>query len=42
MWQMINSVTLDFACLRLSMMSFSLAMEKKNTEVTLSLTGQQF
>ena len=28
MWQMFNSVTLDFACLLLSMMSFSLAMEK--------------
>lgn len=31
MWQMINSVTLDFAYLLLSMMGFSLAMEKKYT-----------
>lgn len=41
MWQMINSVTLGFAYLLLSMMGFSLAMEK-NTKVTLSLTVQQF
>ena len=41
MWQMINSVTLDFAYLLLSMMGFSLAKEK-NTQVTLSLTVQQF